>query len=203
MIQRRPFLQVLSLGGARWWGSGDDGRGSARSAGPAALAARARRSRPEPVPAHRPDRDAGQRGRPVAGRGSAAVLGGSAGLDRAGPDVPQPGRRDRGHLLGGLPPLQPCPRQPHGNLLLVGLGPDVWSHSAVRRLGPAPLVPADAAHHGHGDSHRPGLHGAQPGGRSSRSSPVPSTGSRARRGTSRRPSRGSSAASPAPWPGST
>ena len=84
----------------------------------------------------------GQRGGAAAGRRAAARLGGRARLDRAGPDVAEPGRRHRRDLRRGVPAVQPGAGQPDRRLLLVGLGPDLRPDRDPVGFGAAPLVPA-------------------------------------------------------------
>ena len=91
---------------------------------------------------------------PILDRRRAAGLDGGAGLDRARPHVARACRRDRRDVRRGVQALQPGAGQPHGRLLLVGLGPDLRIHRDPLGNRAAPVVPAVHPGHAAGDRHR-------------------------------------------------
>ena len=190
------------------------------------VCARHGRVQPDGLPRGRADRRPGQRRGPDPDRRRAARLGRRAGLDRARADVAQARRRHRGDLRRGVPALQPGAREPHGRLLLVGLGPDLRLHRDPLGHRAARVVPAVDPGHAARDRRRAGVRRHQPARRprrsrasrsrsrasppcspcsprSSRSSPARSTTPAPSPSTSTRRSTGSSASSPPRWPGST
>ena len=99
---------------------------------------------------------AGHGGHSSVGVRTAAELGGAAGVDRAGADVAEPCRRDLGVVRRGLSSVQPGAGQPHRDVLLVGMGPDVRPDGDPVGVGAPPVVPA--VHSGHRDGGRAGDH---------------------------------------------
>ena len=184
------------------------------------------RLEPDGLPRRRADRRPGQRRDPDPDRRRAARLGRRAGLDRARADVAQAGRRHRGDLRRGVPALQPGAREPHGRLLLVGLGPDLRLHGDPLGHRAARVVPAvDPGHAArdrrrarvrrHQPARRPHRHARRHPGRERRGAaraalrghPDLRRHGRLRRApspsTSTRRSTASSASSPPRWPAST
>lgn len=79
---------------------------------------------------------------PVAHCRGSARLGRGTCLDRARPDVAEPGRRNLGGLRRSLPALQPGARGADRHLLLVGLGADLrLDRSALCLSLPALVLP--------------------------------------------------------------
>ena len=110
--------------------------------------ARHGRQQPDDLPDHGAVRRSGsdprarQRRRPVAHYRGSARLGRGTCLDRARPDVAEPGRRNLGGLRRSLPALQPGARGADRHLLLVGLGADLrLDRSALCLSLPALVLP--------------------------------------------------------------
>ncbi len=89
-------------------------------------------------------------------------------MNRADHDVAKPCRRNRRHLRRSFPALQPRPLEPHGCLLLVGLGSDLRTDRDPFGLGNPRLVSARPAGEADGGRHRPLLYVGQPDGHQAR-----------------------------------